>query len=262
MKKQEWWRGRNSLRGGWKEGRGGGWAPAKKRSSRQLKLLTLTDGRWIEINTRPRGRRDGREERRDGGINRKREVEEEKEGEREGESGRTWHTERWDLHYAMRTDEGITHTHTQQTHIYKHTRTTNVLLFARPRTQNTQRHRCRLIQGGLPKLHKWQKISLTNDRALSLICRPLNGARTAPQGEGRGEMEMERDREMEESYWPWFLWADRLLSHSRCEEPCLHSRWTGKWWRWATWLPESYWLHPGHRDTWEEMMMREDEVSQ
>lgn len=44
--------------------------------------------------------------------------------ERERESGRTWHTERWDLHYAMRTDKGITCKHTNtHTHAETHKHT-------------------------------------------------------------------------------------------------------------------------------------------
>lgn len=34
-----------------------------------------------------------------------------------------------------------------------------MLLFVRPHIQNTQKHRCRLIQGGLPKLPKWHNSS-------------------------------------------------------------------------------------------------------
>lgn len=42
--------------------------------------------------------------------------------EEKNESGRTWHTERQDLHYAMRTDKGITRIETH-THTHKKTHT-------------------------------------------------------------------------------------------------------------------------------------------
>ena len=49
---------------------------------------------------------------------------------------------------------------------------------------------------------------------------------------------------------PWCRSADTPLSHSRCEGPCPHIRWTGRWWRWATWPPGRCWSPAGRHGTW------------
>lgn len=108
-----------------------------------------------------------------------RETVEQKEKERR-ECGRPWRSERWDLHYAMRTDKGITQTHT-------HTNRGHALVCT-PTLPKQTKAQMQANSGRIAENYTSERISLAEDSALSELL-------TSERGEDGGTRESGREPE-------------------------------------------------------------------